>query len=91
MLQQVGLAEVDAVGTVAAQLLGNALHVVAQQNAVQLGVQLVGQLAALGNELVGGVHHDTATLLTENPYAAVKCGDIGTIVVRHIVFLPSIR
>ena len=47
VLQHGVVADVHAVSAVAAQLLGDALDAVAQQDAVQLGAQLVGQLAAL--------------------------------------------
>ena len=40
----------DRVGAVAAQLLGDTLDLVAQQKAVQLLAQLVGQLPALGQQ-----------------------------------------
>ncbi len=55
VLQQGAVADHNLVGAVAAQLLGNAFHVVAQQQAGDLAAQLVSQLAGLADQLeVGG-------------------------------------
>ena len=88
VLQQGVLADIDAVSAVAAQLLGQTFHVVAQQNAVQLGAQLVSQLAALGDQLEGGGHHGALALLAEYPNAALELLDRGTVIARHILQSP---
>ena len=56
-LEVVDLA-IHLVGAVATQLVGDAVNVVAQQNAAQLNAQLVGQLAALGDQFESGVQGD---------------------------------
>ena len=67
VLQQGAVVDIDLVGTVAAQLLGDAVHVVAQQNAAQLNAQFVSQLPTLGDQFKGSGHHLALTLLAENP------------------------
>jgi len=88
LLQQGVVTDIHAVSAVAAQLLGDALDAVAQQQTVQLGAALVGQLAALGDQLVGGGHHLALALLAEDPYAASEGSDISTIKSRHILHSP---
>ena len=68
VLQQGGVVHINLVRAILAQLSGDAVHVVAQQNAAQLNAQLVGQLPALGDQFKGGGHHHALTLLAENPY-----------------------
>ena len=78
VLQQGIAADIDLVRTVAAQLLGKAVHIVAQQQAAELRAQLVGQLTALGDQLEGGGHHHALALFTEYPNVLERA-DISTI------------
>ena len=89
VLQQGGVVDVDLVRTVLAQLGGDAVHVVAQQDAAQLDTQLIGQLPALGDQFEGGGHHHALTLLAENPYV-LEGLNVRTIK-RHIFKFPSFR
>ena len=68
VLQQGGIIDIDLVCAILAQLSGDALDVVAQQDAAQLHAQLIGQLPALGDQFEGSGHHHALTLLAENPY-----------------------
>ena len=88
-IQQLVVAVVHLVGAVAAQGLQVVLlDVLAQHHAAQLHAQVVGQLAALGEELVAGGHNHALALLTENPYA-LEGGGILTIK-SHCVALLSL-
>ena len=78
VLQQRAVADHDLIGTIAAQLFCNAVHVVAQQQTGDLAAQLVGQLPALGDQFKGGGHHHALTLLAEHPYVLERA-DISTI------------
>ena len=81
-LQQGALADIDLVRAVAAQLLGQTLHVVAQQQTAQVHAQLVGQVAALADQLKIGGHQFALALLAEHPYI-LESSDVGTIEIRH--------
>ena len=82
VLQQRRFTQVDLVGAVAAQVLGQVLHVVTHQQAAQVYAQLIGQLAALGDQLVAGGHHHALALLAEYPYI-FKGGNIRTVISSH--------
>ena len=90
VLQQGVLTYDDPVGAVAAQLLGQPLYLIAQQQAAQLHAQVIGQLAAFADELKIGGHQLALTLLAEYPYA-LEGGGIGIHKSRHSHFLLSIR
>ena len=74
-LQQLVLAVIHLVRAVASQglqaLLANAL---AQNHARQLRPQVVGQLAPLAEQLVGGALHHAPPLFTKNPHALKGVG-----------------
>ena len=67
VLQQGAVVHIHLIGAVVAQLGSNVVHIVAQQDAAQLNTQLVGQLAALGDQFESSGHHLALALLTENP------------------------
>ena len=90
VLQQGVLANDDTVSAVAAQLLGKALDLIAQQQAAQLYAQIVSQLASLADQLEIGGHQLALALLAEYPYA-LEGGGIGIHKSRHSHFLLSIR
>ena len=91
VLQQGMLADIDLVGAVAAQLLGQTLNVVAQQQAAQVDAQLVGQTTALGDQLKVGGHQLALTLLAEDPHI-LESSKISVIKSSHsLIFLLSIR
>ena len=90
VLQQGMLAHDDAVGAVAAQLLGQTFYMIAQQQSAQLHAQVVGQLAAFADQLKIGGHQLALALLAEYPYA-LEGGGIGIHKSRHSHFLLSIR
>ena len=71
VLQQRALADQNLVCAVAAQLLGDGLDVVAQQQAGDLAAQLVGQLAGLADQLEVSGHQCALPLLAEDPHALV--------------------
>ena len=71
VLQQGALADHDLVCAVAAQLLGDGLHMIAQQQAGDFAAQLVGQLAGLADQLEVGGHQCALPLLAEDPHALV--------------------
>ena len=79
VLQQGMVADINAVSAVAAQGLGVLLvDMVAQQHAAQLNAQVVGQLAALAEQLIAGAQDDAVTLLAEYPHA-LEGGGVFTI------------
>ena len=89
--QQGALAHDHLIGTVAAQLLGCALDALAaQQQAAQLHAQLIGQVAALGDQLQVGGHQLALALLTEHPYI-LESSDISTVEIRHSRLFPFLR
>ena len=88
VLQQGAVVDIHLVRAVAAELLGDAVDVVAEQDAAELHAQLIGQLATLGNQLKGGGHHLALTLLTKYPHAGEGLG-IRVHKSRHVSFLPS--
>ena len=89
--QQGALADIDLVRAVAAQLLSDGLDALAaQQQAAQVHAQLVGQVAALGDQLKIGGHQLALALLTEDPHV-LESGDISTVEVRHSRFIPFLR
>ena len=90
VLEERMLADDDTVGAVAAQLFGQPLYLIAQQQAAQLHAQVIGQLAAFADELEIGGHQLALTLLAEYPYA-LEGGGIGIHKSRHSHFLLSIR
>ena len=90
VLQQGVLTYDDTVGAVAAQLFGQPLYLIAQQQAAQLHAQVIGQLAAFADELEIGGHQLALALLAEYPYA-LEGGGIGIHKSRHSHFLLSIR
>ena len=67
VLQQGAVVHIHLVGAVVAQLGGDGVHIVAQQDAAELYAQLVRQLPALGDQFKGGGHHLALALLTEIP------------------------
>ena len=67
ILQQGGVVHINLVRAILAQLSGDAVHVVAQQNAAQLNAQLISQLPALGDQFERSGHHHALALLAENP------------------------
>ena len=80
VLQQGMVTDVHAVRAVAAQGLGIGLvHAAAQQHAAQLHAQVVGQLAALAEQLVAGAQDDAVPLLTKYPHA-LEGGGVFTII-----------
>ena len=89
VLQQGGVVHVHLVGAVLAQLGSDTVNVVTQQDAAQLNTQLIGQLAALGDQFESGGHHHALALLAEHPYV-LEGADISTIK-RHSFFLLSLR
>ena len=89
--QQGALADIDLVGAVAAQLLGDGLDALAaQQQAAQVHTQLVGQVTALGDQLQVSGHQLALALLTEHPYI-LESSDISTVEIRHSCFIPFLR
>ena len=86
VLQQGRIVHINLIRAVLAQLSGDAVHVVAQQNAAQLNAQLIGQLTALGDQFKGGGHHHALTLLAEHPYVLERA-DISTIKSHFFVSL----
>ncbi|MPM63049.1 hypothetical protein SDC9_109927 [bioreactor metagenome] len=82
VLQQGMVTDIDLVRAVAAQLLRQALHAVAQKQAAQLNAQLVRQSPALGNQLEIGGHQLALALLAEHPYI-LESSDI-RVVKRHV-------
>src|SRR5699024_5458516 len=88
VLQQGVIADVHTVSAVAAQSLGVGLvDLVAQQHAAQLHAQIVGQLAALAEQLVAGAQDDAVALLAEYPHA-LEGGGVFTIESHNSVLLP---
>ena len=86
--QQGALADNDLVGAVAAQLLSGGLNALAaQQQTAQVHAQLVGQVAALGDQLEIGGHQLALALLAEHPYI-LESSDISTIEIRHDFLSP---
>ena len=89
--QQWALAHDHLVGAVAAQLLSGGLNALAaQQQTAQVHAQLVGQVAALGDQLKIGGHQLALTLLAEHPYI-LESSDISTVEVRHNSSIPFLR
>ncbi|CAN3966064.1 DUF3108 domain-containing protein, partial [Dysosmobacter welbionis] len=76
------------VGAVAAQLLGSGLDALAaQQQAAQVHAQLVGQVAALGDQLKVGGHQFALALLAEDPHI-LESSDISAIEIGHCSNTP---
>ena len=90
VLQQGMLADDDLVCTVAGQLSGQALDLIAQQQTAQLHAQLVGQLAAFRDQLEVGGHQLALTLLTKYPNILEVFQD-GILKLNHSYNLLSIR
>ena len=89
--QQGALADNDLVGAVAAQLLSGGLNALAaQQQTAQVHAQLVGQVAALGDQLEIGGHQLALALLAEHPYI-LESSDVSTVEVRHNSSIPFLR
>ncbi|CAN4041206.1 hypothetical protein BBBGCB_BBBGCB_06370, partial [Dysosmobacter welbionis] len=86
--QQGALAHQHLVGAVAAQLLGGGLDALAaQQQAAQVHAQLVGQVAALGDQLKVGGHQFALALLAEDPHI-LESSDISAIEIGHCSNTP---
>ena len=66
---------------VAANLSSKAVNIVAKQQAAQLYAQLVGQLAAFGDQLERCVLEHALALLAEDPYALEF---INSSIVKHV-------
>ena len=78
VLQQGAVIHIHLVRAIVAQLGGDGVHIVAQQDAAELYAQLVSQLPPLGDQFKSSGHHLALALLTENPYV-FEGADVSTI------------